>query len=230
MKILNGGKKDYYDYLVGIYGIDEDIVYDRREGQPFVDNWNRGDDLRKLFGKTRLYQDSPKSLKSFYDYELRKRVEREVGDEHYCILEVGYFQYYFKVERWIDENGRIIIEPKLIKKYDKGVHFGKTPVTLYIDSWATRSYFYFNAYEWDHVKRSIEQLQEKDKGISDFLLNGTWLTSFIPADEMYNNVYDYLISIREKKIEDNRNDIQKLESKGFDKKISFRHPVNKRRK
>ena len=32
MKILNGGKKDYYDYLAGIYGIDEDIVYDRSNG------------------------------------------------------------------------------------------------------------------------------------------------------------------------------------------------------
>ena len=28
MRILDGGKKDYYDYLTGIYGFDEAIVYD----------------------------------------------------------------------------------------------------------------------------------------------------------------------------------------------------------
>ena len=35
MKIISGGKKDYYDYLSGIYGIDEDVVYDRRDGFVF---------------------------------------------------------------------------------------------------------------------------------------------------------------------------------------------------
>ena len=47
----------------------------------------------------------------------------------------------------------------------------------------------------------------------------------IAPDEIYQNVYDYLISIREPNIIDKRNDIQKLESKGFDKKTSFRNPV-----
>ena len=31
MLILNKGKKDYYDYLAGVYGIDKDIVFDRTE-------------------------------------------------------------------------------------------------------------------------------------------------------------------------------------------------------
>jgi hypothetical protein len=39
-----------------------------------------------------------------------------------------------------------------------------------------------------------------------------------------------LISVREPQIIDNRDDVQKLESKGFDKKTSFRNPINKRRK
>jgi hypothetical protein len=47
---------------------------------------------------------------------------------------------------------------------------------------------------------------------------------------MYNEIYNYLIAVREPNIEDNRNDIQKLESKGFDKKTSFRNPIHKRRK
>ena len=59
---------------------------------------------------------------------------------------------------------------------------------------------------------------------------GNTTTGFIPAEEVYNNVYDYLIANREPDIQDNRNDIQKLESHGFDKKTSFRNPINKRRK
>ena len=32
MKILTSrNNKDYYDYLTGIYGMDEKVVYDRRE-------------------------------------------------------------------------------------------------------------------------------------------------------------------------------------------------------
>jgi len=33
MKII-GGKRDYYDYLVGYYGYDDHIVYDRRNKEP----------------------------------------------------------------------------------------------------------------------------------------------------------------------------------------------------
>lgn len=35
MKLISKGKKDYYDYLTGVYGIDEDVVYDRSESHVF---------------------------------------------------------------------------------------------------------------------------------------------------------------------------------------------------
>lgn len=38
MKII-GGKKDYYDYLVGYYGYDENIVYDRRNAGQIHVKW-----------------------------------------------------------------------------------------------------------------------------------------------------------------------------------------------
>lgn len=37
MKIISGGKKDYYDYLQGIYGIDDLVVYDRRNSYVIKD-------------------------------------------------------------------------------------------------------------------------------------------------------------------------------------------------
>ena len=57
MKILNGGKKDYYDYLTGIYGIDEDIVYDRSNGHVF----RSGYDASQYFLTTREYSDKERS-------------------------------------------------------------------------------------------------------------------------------------------------------------------------
>ena len=61
--------------------------------------------------------------------------------------------------------------------------------------------------------------------ISNPILSSTFIPSFIDAEEVYNAIYNYLISIREKPIIDNRNDTLKLESFGFDKKTSFRNPV-----
>ena len=55
------------------------------------------------------------------------------------------------------------------------------------------------------------------------ILDGTWIPSLIPAEEVWNNITDYLLSIKEPPIIDNRTDIQHLESHGFDKKTSFRN-------
>ena len=54
-------------------------------------------------------------------------------------------------------------------------------------------------------------------------MDGTWIPSFIPAEEVWNNITDYLLSIKEPEIIDNRTDVQHLESQGFDKKSSFRN-------
>ena len=55
------------------------------------------------------------------------------------------------------------------------------------------------------------------------IMAGTWIPSVIPAEEIWNNVTDYLLVIKEKPIIDNRTDIEHIESAGFDKKTSFRN-------
>ena len=54
-------------------------------------------------------------------------------------------------------------------------------------------------------------------------MDGTWIPSLISAEEVWNNITDYLLSIKEPEIVDNRNDVQHIESHGFDKKTSFRN-------
>ena len=217
MKILNGGKKDYYDYLAGVYGIDEDIVYDRRDGHVFRIN----DDGEQYFVKTKLWGDRIKG-------EVRRG--RFVGNKYtfeteleglimHIVIEVGYNQYLFEIERYLDEFGKIHIEPKLLKKETIKEKKCKEPVALIPVEYQG----------WFRESPKITGYDMK-RMIKNPIFSGTWLSSFISPEEMYNEVYNYLISIREPKIEDNRNDVQKLESKGFDKKTSFRNPINKRRK
>ena len=183
MLILNKGKKDYYDYLAGVYGIDQDIVFDRREFTVLSHiNYSTSWDLRFFFDPERM-----SVFTAIHNDCLRhpQGWTKEVyGRKHSFVLEVGFYQYLFEVDRYLDEDGVVHIEPTLISKFDKGVHIGKTPITLFL-------------YKEEPIRTS-----------------GYYTTN----------------ACREPVIEDKRNDIQKLESKGFDKKTSFRNPINKRRK
>lgn len=229
MKILNRGKKDYYDYLAGIYGIDNDIVYDRRE---FIvlnqTTYSISIDIGFFFDKTifRIYNnclgdlsDSPR-----VPHGYSKTI---YGRKHSFILEIGFYQYLFEVERYISDDGRLIIEPKLVEKFDNGKHFGNTPITLFLykDKPLCSTGIFIDS--WDSIRKELESKKRKSEYYENPILSDTWITGFISAEEVYNNVYNYLIANREPDIQDNRNDIQKLESKGFDKKTSFRHPINK---
>ena len=55
------------------------------------------------------------------------------------------------------------------------------------------------------------------------ILKNTYIPKFIDAKEMWNNLYEYISSLRDKEFEDTRTNDQHIESHGFDKKISFRH-------
>jgi hypothetical protein len=75
----------------------------------------------------------------------------------------------------------------------------------------------------DFMKLYIRFSKRDNKLIGNVLLKDTCISSFIPAEDIYNQIYDYLIHIREPQVEDKRTDVQKLESKGFDKVTSFRN-------
>ena len=62
-----------------------------------------------------------------------------------------------------------------------------------------------------------------DKIINLPILKHTPIPKFISAKEIFLNIYSYLSSKRDIKIEDSRSDIMKLESAGFDKIESFRN-------
>ena len=208
MKIISK-VKDYYDYLVSVYGIDEDIVYDRRDCNI----------LHKIpieyFSKDILNDDSIKKLKKQFclcDNGKYKFMKTMVGTIYYFIIEIGYTHYLFSVERYI-ENNEINIIPQLLEVKKDCKKRSKYPISLIpINTFGG----IFKGFELRDYMFKIE------KEIYNPIFDGTYISSFINADDIYNDLYNYLISIREKEIIDNRNDVSKLESHGFDKITSFR--------
>lgn len=215
MRILDGGKKDYYDYIVGIYGIDSDITYDRRNSTVLShDKYGFWEDY---FAEKKLYSDREKEQKYGWHLNGDKYVYGyyHAGRIIHFILEVGNTHYLFEVERYI-ENCKVYRNIKLVKAYDvkdkKSIH----PIALY------GVVYSISRISGEHI--------EFIKGyvVENPILNNTFIPSYISAEDIYNKVYSYLIKEKEPKIEDKRTDIQKLESKGFDKRSSFRNPINKR--
>ena len=115
MKIIDN-KKDYYDYLSGVYGIDNLIVYDRRGSVPINPDCISLKGAEYCFSQKILPFDKPITGK--HQWELKSIAKRRLaeetkkqsyskswteGDIYHFILEVGNTHYRFEVERWLDE-------------------------------------------------------------------------------------------------------------------------------
>ena len=213
MKILTPrNNKDYYDYLTGIYGEDEKVVFDRRSFT-VLSNLDS-----PFFSYIPTSADSPKKEVRQRDWtgNRLKWVTKYEATELYCILEVGLKQYSFQVERYLDEDSKVCIDWKLlgIKSITKKDRVGSNPMTFFK---AKSRYSFF----WrDEIP---ELVIEKDGSLPNPILTGTPITSLIPAQELYQELSSYLSSLNDKEIIDNRTEIEKAESAGFDRKTSFRN-------
>lgn len=197
MRILGKrGEKDYYDYLQNYFGIDELVVYDRRKSFPIdINSFYIGYGLDNIFKKEK---DKTHDIKRRLVKGYGIKVPVMKGRFFYFVVESGYYHYFFKVERYLDDNDKVILEPQLIekKKIDKKQKLSDCPLSICTDS------------------RNV---------VENPILKNTYIPKFIDAKEMWNNLYEYISSLRDKEFEDTRTNDQHIESNGFDKKISFRH-------
>lgn len=213
--IILGKHKDYYDYIVGIYGRDEDIVFDRKD----VVVLNSSQDYHNpLWCKEELkgLPDIKKSAKKLFKWSVKNPyidLTKPHGRIEYVGVEIGYKVYIFLVERYLDESNEVQIEPRLIQVSDVIKKASESPINIipYID----RLYGVFDF-----------KLSPSPRGviIENPILSNTWIPKFIPAEDVYSNVYNYLISVKDKKIVDTRTEEQKAQSHGFNKE-SFRNPI-----
>lgn len=211
MKIITPrGNKDYYDYLVGIYGEDEKVVYDRRQynvlsGSNYI-----------AFNTNKLPQDRKKQKMIIYEWQSRhsRRVEKYVGQRFRCLLEVGRVHYYFLFERYLSDEDVVMIDWTLLEKRERQNHYGEAPMSFFLGEEV--------GYYHRHSPGDIFNFKRADV-ISNPILKGTFIASSIPAEEIFKALYAYLSSLNDKDIVDNRTDVQKAESAGFDRKTSFRN-------
>ena len=229
MRIIDN-KKDYYDYLSGVYGIDELIVFDRRGSKLLNAPGILQSGLEECFSTTILPDDKPMEAKQIWKLKsVRNRSEVEKAKKtfyhktrlegrvfHY-VLEVGWNRYCFEVERWIDtKNDSLCMDNRLIRtEHEVKDRISDSPIAVAPCS------LYFGIctgeVEWDRRKVDVA------KQVVNPILCETYIPKVIPPDEMWKTIYEFLSSQKEKPIIDSRSDIQKLESAGFDKNTSFRN-------
>ena len=194
MKIIDN-KKDYYDYLSGIWGIDDKVVFDRR-GSKMVE-----DDVKNI-------KNSHEAWGWFF-----------VGE---CYVKIGDWVYGFERD---GENGEMVKMDKIISGWWKDRVEMDNPVEiekfhLKKDMPDSVVGLYYRIYRGDGKYRNGYHRSVK---ISNPILGQfDFIKKYIPAEEVWQKLYDYISKRNEKEIVDHRNDVEKLESAGFDKKTSFR--------
>ena len=120
-----------------------------------------------------------------------------------------------EVERYLDDSTNVCIDWRLVKTMEisKSQHLGKTPMT------------FFKAYnDYSSIRRGTLDIRvdEKDSG-SNPILRGTPIPAIISPQDLYNDLSSYISSLNDKEFVDNRTDIQKAESAGFNRNTSFRN-------
>lgn len=221
--IIVDKQKEYYDYIQSIYGIDKDIVLDRRNSYETYDG------------------------KLIPDGYLISRYDRDYCS--YYIVEVGTLQFILKASYKENENysvvtssDRYIIDTvELIRAFESDVqiiekqkntkstdwfknHYNRKPEDVTTNS--PTNFYYMNSLYINHKYDTIT-FDDMVKGAlrkntNDEYIRLNEFSGFILSESAYNAIYNFLLKKKEPVVIDNRNDVQKLESKGFDKKTSFR--------
>ena len=218
MKIIDRNK-DYYDYLQGVYGADNHVIFDRQKSVVLdVNCWD------KIFDR---------------EYAPPKRYSSWLyNNNEFFILECGFTQYLFYLE--LLQNNTWDLSLKRVFRDNQ--HYKDEPLSIYFVCLHNDTYYWryenLNEYPFDKmnyandldVKRTYLKrgYVQEYSDISLPILKNTGIPALIPAEDIWRDLYNYLLYKKEYQIADNRTDKQKLEGKGFDNVISFRHPVNKK--
>lgn len=201
MKIIDKrGKKDYYDFLTGIYGEDPKIILDRRKydiphvpmdrskltfiigGMIFEGLWLNNN---AYYGENLKQFDHGK--KSYHSLWNNKRADSQI----YITCNSRYNGEWFDLIPYYDDQN-------LNKKED-------CPILMKSTYGFTKNFYHYP------------------------ILNDWNLSSIVSPEDMFKLISDWISKKNTEKenFTDNRTDIEKLINKGFDKKTSFRPKIKK---
>jgi len=188
LKIISKNSyKDYYDYLCGLYGIDEKVAFERNS----------------------IYKDySPDNL--YYFHILNKT---------YCGL-------LTKDGNWIHD----------FEELDKYYMDNSSNKWFYSQSRQLALYLYGEISWWKknkllkiypetslNIENNCPILVTRNNEVNKFpLLKDTFIPSVLPAHDIYVGLVDWF-SYKEPVVETKPEDMNRFESKGFNKKDSFRN-------
>jgi hypothetical protein len=158
--------------------------------------------------------DKDQYLKEEICYFIGKRKKEKIGTIYRFALKAGRYFYHFIVERYLIDDKNVIIKTQQIKKEDNDILYPDLLLAI-IPYKCSRNDFYVVSYWNTDVC--------KDQIINLPILKDTVIPGYVSAKDIFFDIYSYLSSKKEIKIEDNRSDIMKLESAGFDKIVSFRN-------
>ena len=225
MKIIHN-KKDYYDYVSGIYGIDPYVVYDRRGSVPSSEIMNA---WGEVFNKNVIESDN----KSYCKYGRYATNKPFIEKNYEIIVEAGEKHFLIRCERYRKTESSPI---ELTYKVEDYIQTFKDRYNL--DFYGKNSYMYnryLNELERYSKKRSSAPLalfitdyqrywdKEGREEYQNPILKDLPITGLIPAEEIWQGIYDYLLKLKEPVIIDSRTNDEHIESAGFDKKTSFRN-------
>lgn len=192
MKILDN-KKDYYDYLMGVFGQDEKIVYDRRNSINYdmflKNNLNLKDNISKMA-----------------KFILR------LNNKHFVFLKDGdwYLPEEIAVGFWWKKSYVKNGTETTLKELNSSKNF------------FMRSYGW-EKHSDTPISLMLEIPSEKPIFIDNPILQSFQpIAKFISPETVYNEIHDFIASKYDKEIVDTRTDVEKAEAAGFDKKTSFR--------
>ena len=232
MKIIDS-RKDFYDYVVGQFGIDKDVVLDRR-GYDTIEYYlrkNPDSPLRWFFND----MPSPNindSYQTIYDgrykwrfpffVDYKKFIGKPLGNIKYLVVELGFRRWIFCVERYKSyESGKIVIN--VIGIIDCNISANDkilpNPILLYQPYMLTEA-SYNKKLAVDYYYNNRKAAEEHT--YTDLILKDTFIPKHISPQDAYYALYNYQLAMREPEVIDNRTDLQKIDSYGFDRKTSFR--------
>ena len=193
MKVISGFK-DYYDFMVATYGVDPLLVYERI---PHSEHWEDGG---LVYKKTGLFKplDFPSAFRDDEIYEIAF-----CGKLYTCHFTEDKKIYYPDQDPRRTDKYMYMIGGK--EKKERQYQALLTDVNDKYDCPIMVSGIIGN--DW-----------HKNPRLSDFKFSAV-----VSADECWRSLVDFFSKRRDVPIVDKRTDVMKIESKGFDKKISFRH-------
>ena len=202
MKIISNFK-DYYDWCVSIYGIDDLYVYERKShSMTWLSNyWTHTSGGSKLETHVKNYRDDSDMFTVLPEEE-----QFEYNRVHQFLLcDTLYTVYYF--------DGKVVYHD--VKELP---HKPNTEVNCPVILWGMYTDFGYRS----HRRRSLREYVYSNftTAVKNPKLGDHNFGSIVPAEEMFIMIYNWLS--RNKDIPNKQTNEEKIESHGFDVKRSFR--------